>query len=123
MAGRKLMIKSRAKASTVLEVVISMVVIVLVFGTAMMIYGNVTRMSLPAQKLRAQAVLTRVMKEVRDMEPAEAAKSVIAGFTIERTVKVYDGNSKLLEVDLKAYDENDQLLAELNQLISADDAR
>ena len=98
-----------------------MAIIVLVFGTAMMIYGNVTRLSLPAQKLRAQAVLARVMKEVQDMEPAEAARSVIAGFTVERTVKAYDGNAKLLEVDLKAYDENNQLLAELNQLILASD--
>ena len=123
MAGRKLIVKSRVKASIVLEVVVSMVVIVLVFGTAMIIYGNVTRMSLSAQKLRAQAVLAQTMKAVQDTASTQSIKSVIAGFTVERTVKPYDGNTKLLEVDLKAYDENNQLLAELNQLILANDAQ
>ena len=123
MAGTKLTIKSQVKASTILEVVISMVVIVLVFGTAMMIYGNVTRLSLPAQKLRAQAVLAQTMKVIQEAPSTEDAKSLIAGFTVERTVKPYDGNTKLLEVNLKAYDENNQLLAELNQLILANDAQ
>ena len=123
MAGRKLIIKSRVKASTVLEVVISMVIIVLIFGTAMMIYGNVTRTSLSSQKLRAQAVLAQTMKAIQERASTQDSKSVIAGFTVERTVKPYDGNTKLLEVDLKAYDENNQLLAELNQLILANDAQ
>jgi len=123
MAGRKLIVKSRAKGSTVLEVVISMVIIVLVFSTAMMIYGNVTRMSLSAQKLRAQAMLAQTMKAVQSTESTQSIKSVIAGFTVERTVKPYDGNTQLLEVDLKAYDENNQLLAELSQLILANDVQ
>lgn len=123
MAGRKLILKSQVNASTVLEVVVSMVIIVLVFGTAMMIYGNVMRMSLPAQKLRAQAVLAQTMKAIQEAAATQDAKSLIAGFTVERTVKPYDGNAKLLEVDLKAYDENNQLLAELNQLILASDAQ
>jgi len=100
-----------------------MVIIVLVFGTAMIIYGNVTRMSLSAQKLRAQAVLAQTMKAVQDTASTQSIKSVIAGFTVERTVKPYGGSAQLLEVDLKAYDENNQLLAELNQLILASDAQ
>lgn len=100
-----------------------MVIIVLVFGTAMMIYGNVTRTSLSTQKLRAQAILAQTMKAVQNTESTQSVKSVIAGFMVERTVKPYDGNTQLLEVDLKAYDENNQLLAELNQLILASDAQ
>ena len=100
-----------------------MVIIVLVFGTAMMIYGNVTHMSLSAQKLRAQAMLAQTMKAVQSTESTQSIKSVIAGFTVERTVKPYDGNTQLLEVDLKAYDENNQLLAELSQLILANDVQ
>lgn len=119
MAGRKLIITGRARASTVLEVVVSMVIIVLVFGIAMMIYGNVTRMSLSGQKIRAQAVLAQVMKQLRVAEPAEGNNSVIAGFTVERSVKPYPENNKLLEVKLKAYDDNHQLLATLDQLILA----
>lgn len=120
MAGRKLIITGRVRASTVLEVVVSMVIIILVFGIAMMIYGNVTRMSLSGQKIRAQAVLTQVMRELPGAEPIEANNSVIAGFMVERSVKAYAENNKLLEVELKAYDDNHQLLATLNQLILVD---
>jgi len=38
MAGAKLMYNDKVKASTIIEVIISMVIIVVVFGIAMMIY-------------------------------------------------------------------------------------
>jgi hypothetical protein len=119
MAGRKLTIAGRARASTVLEVVISMVIIIIVFGIAMMIYGNVTRMSLSGQKIRAEAVLAEVMRGMQGAEPVSDTETIIAGFTIKRSVKTYAENGKLLQVELKAYDENHQVLAELNELILA----
>jgi len=120
MAGRKLTITRRARASTVLEVVISMVIIIVVFGIAMMIYSNVTHMSLSGQKIRAEAVLAEVMRGMQGAEPVANTENVIAGFTIERSVKTYAENDKILQVELKAYDENHHILAELNELILAD---
>ena len=120
MAGRKLTIVRRARASTVLEVVISMVIIIVVFGIAMMIYSNVTHMSLSGQKIRAEAVLAEVMRGMQGAEPVANTENVIAGFTIERSVKTYAENDKILQVELKAYDENHHILAELNELILAD---
>jgi len=117
MAGRKLRIATRVKASTILEVVVSMVIIIAVFGIAMMIYANVIRTSLSGQKIKAQAVLSQVMKNMGSAELSSNQGSVIEDFTVERSVKPYSGNSKLLEIDLKAYDKNHLPLAELHQLI------
>lgn len=117
MAGRKLIIVKQIRASTILEVVVSMVIIVIVFGVAMMIYTNVTRISLSGQKIRAQAVLSQIMKGMEDTELSLDQESVTDGFIVKRSVKHYAENNKLLEVDLKAYDENHLFLAELHQLI------
>lgn len=116
MAGRKL-VMTKLKASTVLEVVISMVIIVVVFGIAMMIYTNVTHMSLSGQKIKAQAVLTKIMKDAEATGQPLEQEMTIDDLTIESSIKHDVQNDQLLEADLKAYDENHQLLAELRQLI------
>jgi Tfp pilus assembly protein PilV len=121
MAGRKLIVQEKVAASTLLEVVISMVIIVLVFGTAMMIYSNVTRLSLSVKKTQAQAILLEMM---RNMESSKeiTSQSVVAGdFTIEQSVKSYNDNNDLLSVDLTAYDDNHQEVAELQKVIIRND--
>lgn len=121
MAGIKLGLETRVKASTVLEVIVSMVIIIGVFGIAMMIYTNVTRASLSGQKLKAEAVLSEVMKNMDKAELSSDQQSVIDGLSVERSVKSYSENNELLQVDLKAYDHNHQLLAELHQLVIKSD--
>ena len=117
MAGRKLSIVTPVKASTILEVVVSMVIIIIVFGIAMMIYANVTRMSLSGQKIKAHAVLSQIMKDMDKAESSSNQELLIGGFTIERSVKPYAENNRLLDVDLKAFDKNHLPLAELHGLI------
>lgn len=117
MDRRKLRVDTRVKASTLLEVVVSMIIIIAVFGIAMMIYANVTRMSLSAQKIKAQAILSQIMKDIDDSELSSGQTTVIDDLTIERSVKPYAESNKLLEVDLKAYDKNHLPLAELHGLV------
>ena len=110
-------ISTKVKASTVIEVVVSIVTIITVFGIAMMIYANVTRMSLSGQKIKAQAVLSQVMKNIHEAGLGSSQQSLIGDLTIEKSVKPYAENNKLLEVNLKAYDKNHTLIVELHQLI------
>ena len=116
MAGSKL--KGRVQASTILEVVISMVIIVVVFGIAMMIYTNVLRMSLSVKKLKARALLNEMAMNA-EHSPADATTVVIADdFRIEQETKPYNGNAALIEIHLTAYDSNKQKIAELQQIIT-----
>jgi len=117
MDRRQLNISTKVKASTVIEVVVSIVTIITVFGIAMMIYANVTRMSLSGQKIKAQAVLSQVMKNIHEADLGSSQQSLIGDLTIEKSVKPYAENNKLLEVNLKAYDKNHTLIVELHQLI------
>ena len=114
MAGSKL--KAGVQASTILEVVISMVIIVIVFGIAMMIFTNVLRLSLSVKKLKAQALLNELVLKAE--HGADAVQSVtINDFNIEQEVKPYDNNTSLMEIHLTAFDGNKQKVAELRQVI------
>jgi type II secretory pathway pseudopilin PulG len=115
MAGSKL--KRRLKASTILEVVISMTIIVIVFGIAMMIFTNVLRFSLSAKKLRAQALLRETMLNA-EQNPVNASQSLaVDDFRIEEVAEPYPQNSNLTAIHLTAYDQNQQKVAELQKVI------
>jgi Tfp pilus assembly protein PilV len=121
MAGRKLKDNSRVPASTIIETVVAMVIIVAVFGIAMMIYANVMQSGLSVKKIRARALLDEAATNISPSQ-SDLNKSFSAGdFSISQTVKAYNGESDLLEIDLTAYDINQQKVAELHKIIINDD--
>lgn len=118
MARAKLMLMDKVKASSVLEVVVAMVIIVLVFGLAMMIYTNVTGMSLSGQKIKAQAILQeKLLYAEKERYPVNKSMDT-AGFRIEQQVGVYGPDTLLNMISLAAYDGNQQKLAIMQKLIS-----
>ncbi|MDP9080024.1 MAG: hypothetical protein M3O71_21570 [Bacteroidota bacterium] len=115
MAGSKL--TNRVKASSILEVIVSMVVIVIVFGIAMMIYANVLRVSPSAKKLRAQAILENEMLKAEHSTDSLAQFVTIDDFRIDEELKPYPDNADLSIVHLAAFDQNQQKIAELQKII------
>jgi Tfp pilus assembly protein PilV len=115
MAGIKL--NARAKASTILEVIVSMVVIIVVFGIAMMIYSNVLRTSVSAKKIRAQAILNQTMQKAEDNPQSVTQSLTVDDFRVEQEIKPYSTNSNLTDIHLTAYDQNQQKVAELEKVI------
>lgn len=115
MAGSKL--KSTVRASSLLEVVISMVIIVAVFGIAMMIYTNVLRSSLSSQKLKAEALLKEAAFTAEHNAVNTAQTFTAEDFRIEQEIKPYRGNTALIELHLTAYDQNQQKIAELQEVL------
>ncbi len=115
MAGSKL--NNRVRASTIMEVVISMIIIVTVFGIAMMIFSNVLRLSLSAKKIRAQALLRETMLNAEHTANNTTQTFNIDDFRVEQEAKPYNGESNLTEIHLTAYDINQQKIAELQKVI------
>ncbi len=115
MAGSKL--NSRVQASSILEVIVSMVVIVVVFSIAMMIYTNVLRLSLSAKKIRAQALLQETMLNAEQDTAKTTQTFNIDDFRIEQEVKPYQDNNTLMDIHLTAYDQNQQKIAEMEKVI------
>ena len=120
MAGMKVNLKARAEASTILEVIISMVLIMAVFGIATMIVTNVLNMSLSSKKLKAETLLRQAADS--KTKPVTGTTFFYAGETqIVQDVKPYGENSGLLELHLSAYDGNKKLLAVVDKIILNND--
>jgi Tfp pilus assembly protein PilE len=118
MAGSKL--NGQVKASTILEVIVSMVIIVIVFGIAMMIYTNVLRLSLSAKKIKAQALLQETMLKAEQNTENITQSITMDDFRIEQEVKSYTGGGNSVEIHLTAYDQNQQKIAELQKVITGE---
>jgi type II secretory pathway pseudopilin PulG len=111
MAGNKV------KASTILEVLISMVIIIVVFGIAMMIYANVTQSSLSVKKIKAEAVLNGYLQTAEKSTGNTTQSFTVDSLRIEQTIKSYNTEKNLVEIDLVAYDAGQQKVAELHKVI------
>lgn len=115
MAGRKLKLNSGVPASSIMEVVIAMVLIVIVFGIAMTIFANVLRTTLSVKQLRAQAILQEVFSAGGETFENRTFQS--GDFTITQTVSPYGGENDLLSVKLEAFDQNNESTAVCRKII------
>jgi len=118
MDRSKLIARGKVKASTILDVVVSMVIIILVFGIAMMIYSNVLRMSLSVKKIKAQAILQEILLKEEQAKEHTTQSITVDNFNIEQDVKLYNDDSHLTEIHLTAYDTNHQKITELQKVMS-----
>lgn len=110
-------ISVRIQASTILEVIISMVIILLVFGIAMMIYTNVLRSSLSVEKIKAQALLQQALIKGEQNKENTDVLFTDDELTIEQKIKPNSDYPTLTEIDMTAFDAGRDTLATLKKLI------
>ncbi|WP_158829369.1 PulJ/GspJ family protein [Mucilaginibacter lacusdianchii] len=114
---------TKVAASTILEVVVAMVVILAVLGISMMIYANVMRLSLSGQKLRAQFVLAQAMTQLEAGAEIGNTEDTADGWQMEKAIVPYEGSGNLLRVHLTLYDRNHEKLAEAYKIIIRHDPK
>ena len=118
MARNKL--TAKVKGSSILEVIVSMVVIVVVFGIAMIIFSNVMRYSTTEKELMAKALLQEALIKEENRTADTLQSATISGFRIEKEVRGYPGGLSLTEIILTAYDQNHQKVAVSQKIIKID---
>jgi Tfp pilus assembly protein PilV len=107
----------KVQASTILEVVISMVIIVFVIGIALMILSNVLRLSLSVKQLKASSILQQEMEKVKALRTVSDEVLQINDWRVEKTFKPFSLGGSLLEADLAIYDQNNVKITELKSVI------
>lgn len=117
MAGGKLIISNTVKGSTILEVLISMIIILVVFSFGMMIIGNVNRSSLSAKKAKAEAILQEKLLNAEQNNSNVNETTNYGTFQIRQEVQPYTDNSHLSWIHFTAYDSNNEKVAELQKAI------
>jgi hypothetical protein len=109
--------KAKLKAATILESMVAMTIIVVCLGIGTMIFVNILnndrdRLSLKATLLlNNESLKTKKEKFFIDGEEKEE------GFTIKKTFVKYSETENLLQMSLKAFDENGKLIIERKELI------
>lgn len=117
MAGTKLNLRTKVAASSLLEVVVSMVVIMVVLVLALTIFANVTRSSISAKQWRAQTIINDLQVKAQDTIALTTQELTINGWRVAQDVKDYAGSAALKEVHLTVFDEHNDKIAELRRLI------
>ena len=117
MAGNKIKLQTKVAGSTILEVVVAMVIIIIVFSTAMVIYANVIKLSLSTKKLRAQAILQELLLQAAQTKNNREQSSQVGEFRIEQQIKPLENESELCEIRLTAFDNNQEQVAQAQQVI------
>lgn len=120
MVGGQVKIHGKLPGSTILEVVISMIIIILVFGTAMMIFTHVTQLTFSVKKLRAQAILQETLQRTTTTNDDRNEASLVDGFHIEQQLKPVENEPGLSQLILTAFDENQEQIAQVRQIIIKD---
>ncbi|MBB3971041.1 hypothetical protein [Mucilaginibacter phyllosphaerae] len=120
MAGKKLKLNGKLKSSSIMEVVIAMVLIIIVFGIAMSIFANVFRTSLSAKQLKAQATFQDIFLTSGPGEVFENRTFQSGDFTISQTVSPYGNTTDLISVQLEAFDQNNESMAVSRRIIFAE---
>ncbi len=117
MAGEKLKICTKFNASTILEVVVSMVIILLVFSIAMTIFANVTRASISTKEMNARTILNDLLIDVEKNADYTPKEVTIGDLRIQQDFKPRTESPSLVEINLAAVDINQHKVAEVKKIV------
>ncbi|WPU99882.1 hypothetical protein SNE26_28135 [Mucilaginibacter sp. cycad4] len=119
MAGSKLTDRHRVKGSTILEVIISMIIIIVVFGIAMMIFTNVNRLSLSVKKLKAQAILQHTLLQAEQAKDHSDQTTTVDDLAIRQEITPFENEPGLSVITLTAFDPKHEQVARLKKVIAS----
>ena len=115
MAGMKL--NDRIKASSLLETIVALLVVMTVFGIAMTIYINVLRNSDSLSTLKAIQTLEQVAAETKTKRSYFDESFRVDEIMVEKSFIQYQHNEDLWLMDLKAIDPLNKTIATRKEIL------
>ena len=115
MARTKL--RDKIEGSTLLEVIISMIVIMIIFGITLTIFTKVIYSTTSASEIRAKCILRDLLEKQEEAKDVSSQSITTIDFTIEETATIYNNQGDLVLVRLAAFDQNNKQVAELLKII------
>lgn len=110
--------KASVRASSLIEVVIAMTVIIVVFGIALMIFSNISRTSLSVKEVKAHSMLRELMANVQQSRFPANRSIDTADFHIEQEVATFPGDTSLIVIHLTVFDRNQEKITEMKKVIT-----
>ena len=113
----KLKSKKVFKASTIIESIVAMTIIMIGFGIALLIFLNINKSDNAFQKFKAQIILgefaANVKKEINPLSDQEQVGDIM----IIQTILDYPGYMGVKQLNLEAYDRQGKKIAMRKELI------
>lgn len=107
----------KVHASSVVEVIVAMVLIISIFGIALMIYNNVLHLALSEKKLKAEGILQQLLLSEENKSDIYNKNWQMPDFTIVEKVEPFEGNEDLVKVSLTAFDADRNKIAEIQKVL------
>ena len=107
----------RLKASTLVEALTAMVIVMLALSLFTTIYVNIMKSGEHQRKMQAALLLDKIAVETKQNKIFLDEKIKTGEFVLQKQVAPYNGAVNLSMLSLKAFDGNEKLLAERNELI------
>ena len=108
---------AKLKASTLVEALVAMVIVMLAVGMFTTIYVNVMKSSDHNRKVLASVLLDKIAMETKQKKVFLDEQIKTEEFIVDKKIVPYEGAAGLSVLSLKASDKNEKLLAERNELI------
>ncbi|WCT13655.1 hypothetical protein [Mucilaginibacter jinjuensis] len=113
----RFLINKKVQASTMIEMIVAMTVIILVIGLGLMILSNVMRLSLSGKQIKANALLQEELIKTTNSGQVTNESLIKNGWRIDKTFKPNIYGESLLEADFIIYDQNNIKIAHLESII------
>ncbi len=107
----------KLKASSLLETIVALMVIMIVFGIAMTIYVNVMKNSSSLSEVKASLRLDVLAKESKEKKAFFDEDFEEENIDFEKRVTKYQNKEGLLLLELEARDKTNRILAERKEII------
>ncbi|MGQ0827042.1 MAG: type IV pilus modification PilV family protein [Bacteroidota bacterium] len=107
----------KLKASTLVESLIAMVILVVCLGVGTMIYTNVLDSGKQRKRLKALFLINKESMEIKSGKDFLDTEKQIGDWTIKRTVEKFDQAENLYKLELSVIDQNKKTIAVHNELI------
>jgi hypothetical protein len=107
----------KLKASSLVEVTTAMVLVILIFGIALMIFFNVTSSSLTLQKLKYKVELQHYAQETIFQRSFLSDEIELGNITIIKHVETYQGDPNLVLLHFRAILQPATLLADYKTIV------
>lgn len=106
------------RGSTLIETLVAMVIVVISFGSGMMVYLNVSGNSSTSKKSDACLVLQEVYHETMLQEDFFDENTETKGLTVEKKIEDYEGSDNLFVLRISVFSGEHKLLVDYREIIS-----
>lgn len=117
MAGVRRIIKKKVIASSIIEVIVAMVTVMIVFSLGMMIYVNVVKSSVSMQQMTLTLELKQISTQTLKDKSFFDDEIPFGNNTIIKRVSKYNDIENLYLIELEAQNPEEKVLAKRRELL------